>query len=382
MTATDRAARVLPTGTVTFLFSDIEGSTRLLHELGEAMRGAGAAPTRAARGVRGPRGVEFGTEGDSFFVAFARASERWRRRPRGSAGWREARRGCAWACIRASRRRPPSGYLGARRSIARRASRRRVTAARCCCRRRWRRSGRLLARRRPLRDLGRAPAQGPCRARTRLSGRPPASCGTSFPPLRSLEATPNNLPQQVTSFIGREQRVGRGASALLARPALLTLTGSGGSGKTRLASRSPPTSLEQFPDGVWLVELAPLADPALVPQTVATVLGVREEPGKPFGQTLTEHLKDKRLLLLLDNCEHLLDACAQLADALLRQCPQLTFSRAAGRRSASRGEQTYRVPSLSLPDPKQAQTPADARAVRGGAAVHRPGAARRARISR
>ena len=83
------------------------------------------------------------------------------------------------------------------------------------------------------------------------------------------------------------------------------------------------------------MELAPLADPSLVPQTVATVLGVTEEPGKPITQTLSEHLKDKRLLLLLDNCEHLLDACAKLADTLLRQCPDVRFWRAAVKRSAS-----------------------------------------------
>ena len=156
-----------------------------------------------------------------------------------------------------------------------------------------------------------------------------------FPALRSLEATPNNLPQQATNFIGREKELAE-LKRLLAKTRLLTLTGSGGCGKTRLSLQVAADSLERFPDGAWLVELAPLADPGLVPQTVATVLGLKEEPGKPISQTLTEHLKDKRLLLLLDNCEHLLDGCAQLADALVRQCPQRErFWRAAGKRSAS-----------------------------------------------
>ena len=106
------------------------------------------------------------------------------------------------------------------------------------------------------------------------------------------------------------------------------------------------------------MELAPLTDPRLVPQTVATVLGLKEEPGKPIVQTLSAHLKDKRLLLLLDNCEHLLDGCAQLADALLRQCPEVKILASSREALGIGGEQTYRVPSLSLPDPRQAHTPA------------------------
>ena len=178
-----------------------------------------------------------------------------------------------------------------------------------------------------------------------------------FPALRSLEATPNNLPQQATSFIGREKELAE-LQRLLAKTRLLTLTGSGGCGKTRLCLQVAADSLERFPDGAWLVELAPLSDPGLVPQTVATVLGLKEEPGKPISQTLTDYLKDKRLLLLLDNCEHLLDGCAQLADALLRQCPQVTILASSREALGIGGEQAYRVPSLSLPDPKQAHTPA------------------------
>ena len=108
----------------------------------------------------------------------------------------------------------------------------------------------------------------------------------------------------------------------MAQNRLMTLTGTGGCGKTRLALEAAAGLLERFPDGVWLVELAPLADQALVAATVAGVLGVREQPGQTLHQTLVEALRPKRLLLLLDNCEHLLDASAQLAGALLRACPQ------------------------------------------------------------
>ena len=196
-----------------------------------------------------------------------------------------------------------------------------------------------------------------------------------FPALRSLEATPNNLPHQVTSFVGRESELAE-LQRLLARTRLLTLTGSGGCGKTRLACRLPPTRSSSFPDGAWLVELAPLADPDLVPQTVASVLGLKEEPGKPIAQTLVEHLEDKRLLLLLDNCEHLLDACAQLVDTLVRQCP-----RGDDPREQSRGARHRRragVPrAVAVACPIQAGAHAGVRrALRSGAAVHRSRAAR------
>jgi hypothetical protein len=145
-----------------------------------------------------------------------------------------------------------------------------------------------------------------------------------FPALRSLEATPNNLPQQATSFIGREQALAE-LQRLLARTRLLTVTGSGGCGKTRLCLQIAADSLERFADGVWMVELAPLSDPDRVPQAVAMVLGLKQESGTTIIQTLTEYLRDKRLLLLLDNCEHLLEGCARLADMLVRQCPHLTI---------------------------------------------------------
>ena len=139
---------------------------------------------------------------------------------------------------------------------------------------------------------------------------------------------------------------------------LLTLTGAGGCGKTRLGLQLAADSLDRFPDGAWLVELAPLSDPGLVPRTAAMALGLEERPGKAITATLAEHLKDKRLLMLLDNCEHLLGACAVLADFLVRRCPHLTILASSREALGIAGEQTYRVPSLSLPDPKEIHTPA------------------------
>ena len=178
-----------------------------------------------------------------------------------------------------------------------------------------------------------------------------------FPALRSLEATPNNLPQQATSFIGRVKELVE-LKRLLTDTRLLTLTGSGGCGKTRLSLQVVADSLERFPDGAWLVELAALTDAGLLPQTMAKVLGLKEEPGKPITQTLTAYLKDKRLVLMLDNCEHLLHGAAELADTLLRQCPLLTILASSREALGIGGEQAYRVPSLSLPDSKLPHTPA------------------------
>src|SRR5262249_51749357 len=133
-----------------------------------------------------------------------------------------------------------------------------------------------------------------------------------FPPLRTLDALPNNLPLQPTSFVGREREVAE-VRRLLGATRLLTLPGTGGTGRTRLALQVAADLADAHPDGVWLVELAALADPALVPQAVAATVGVREEPAGPLTATLVAALRAKRLLLVLDNCEHLLDACARLA---------------------------------------------------------------------
>ena len=174
-------------------------------------------------------------------------------------------------------------------------------------------------------------------------------------PIAEAKSTPHNLPIQLTSFIGREKgiiEIKRLLTKSEGSVRLLTLTGHGGCGKTRLALQSASGLLADFRDGVWLIELAPLTDPTLVPQTVATTLGLKEEPGRPLLDTLTNHLSNKRILLVLDNCEHLVQASAQLAEALLQACPNLYLLATSREMLGVAGECALVVPSLSMPDPR------------------------------
>jgi AAA domain len=178
----------------------------------------------------------------------------------------------------------------------------------------------------------------------------------AFPPLRSLDALPHNLPVQLTSFVGREADVVR-VAALLRATRLLTLTGPGGCGKTRLGFQVAADRLEDYPDGVWVAELAAVADPALVAQAAAAALGVRDEPGHPILETLLSALRGRRLLLVLDNCEHLLEACARFADAVLRGCPRVQVLATSREALGLAGESSWRVPSLPVPAPAPTPLP-------------------------
>jgi predicted ATPase/DNA-binding CsgD family transcriptional regulator len=166
---------------------------------------------------------------------------------------------------------------------------------------------------------------------------------------RTPERPPHNLPSELSSFVGREKELAE-VERLLEQDRLLTLTGSGGCGKTRLALAAAREVVYRFDDGVWLVELAPLADPSLVPQAVASTLGVREQPGRPLLETLSGYLSSKKVLLVLDNCEHLIEACAELAESLLRSCPELRVLATSREALGITGEVAWPLSPLSLPD--------------------------------
>jgi predicted ATPase/DNA-binding CsgD family transcriptional regulator len=169
---------------------------------------------------------------------------------------------------------------------------------------------------------------------------------------RAPERPLHNLPLQLSSFIGREREVAE-VKQLISNNRLLTLTGSGGCGKTRLALAGASEVMGDFEDGTRWVALASLSEPDLLPQAVATALGVRETPGRSLSEALVEHLETKNLLLVLDNCEHLIDACAALSDTLLHSCSDLYILATSREALGIAGERAWLVPSLSLPHPER-----------------------------
>ncbi len=159
----------------------------------------------------------------------------------------------------------------------------------------------------------------------------------------------NNLPSELTSFVGRRTEL-ETLARLLATTRLLSITGPGGGGKTRLALRLARNVASQFADGVWFVDLAPITTPALVVQGIATAIGVREAPQRSVRDALLDDVRGRELLLVLDNCEHLIDICAELADALLRHAPALRVLATSREPLNVPGESVWRIPPLSMPD--------------------------------
>jgi predicted ATPase/class 3 adenylate cyclase len=179
-----------------------------------------------------------------------------------------------------------------------------------------------------------------------------AGLQAEFPPLRSLDnpALPNNLPTQLATFIGRERELAE-VRALAESARLVTLTGAGGCGKTRLSLQVAADLLDGSGDGVWLVELAAVTDEDEVAPAIAAALGITGQPGQPVLETLVDALVPQHVLIVLDNCEHLIGACAKTADTILRRCPRVHIMATSREPLGVGGETIYRVPSLSLPGP-------------------------------
>src|SRR6266508_1124150 len=178
--------------------------------------------------------------------------------------------------------------------------------------------------------------------------------GLSGFPERSVDSFASkprtNLPTSLSSFIGREKELDE-ITRLIAKNRLVTLTGVGGIGKTRLSIQVASGLLNDRPNGTWLVELAPLSDPALVPHTITSTLGLIEQSGRSPLAILTDFLQSKHALLILDNCEHLIQACAELAETLLRTCPDLHILATSREALGIAGETLYLVPALTTPAP-------------------------------
>ncbi len=343
----------LPIGTVTFLFTDVEGSTRLVQERrdfrtllekhGELIRAA----------IAETNGVEIGTEGDSFFVAFDSAPEAVRAAvlsqqalvayPWPAEGEIRVRMGLHTGLGRLG----GDNYLGL---DVHRAARLMATAH----------GGQIvvseathaLVRYDPpadvsFLDLGTHRLKDLANPERVFQIVHP-DLPTKFPPLRSLEGFPNNLPAQLSTFLGREETLGA-VQKVVDASRLVTLTGPGGVGKTRLALQIAADRIERHPDGVWLTELGGLADPELVPQAVRSALGIPEQPGRPVITALTGYLERRDVLLVLDNCEHLIDAAASLVKTLLGASPLVRVLATSREPLNVPGEVSWPVPPLTLP---------------------------------
>jgi len=177
-----------------------------------------------------------------------------------------------------------------------------------------------------------------------------------FPTLKTLDARPNNIPVQLSSFIGREEEM-KQIKELLRQSRLLTIVGSGGAGKTRLAMQTGADMIDDFANGVFITELAAVSDPELILQTLMNSVGIKEEPEISPREIVTGYLKNLEILIIFDNCEHLVSECAEIAEFLLRRCPGLKIITTSRESLNCPGEYTYRAPSLSLPDKSEYNSP-------------------------
>lgn len=347
----------LPTGVVTLLLGDIEGSTRLWEANPEAMASAvaryDALVDEYVGKYNGARPEEQG-EGDSFLASFEKASdalncaldlqiafatETW---PAG----RELRLRIGVHTGEAMLR-DEINYMG---PAINRGARLRNTAhggQTVLSQTTYELVADQLREGVTLKDLG--------SHRLRDLSRPERvyqivhpDLPTEFPALVSLSVLSNNLPIQLTSFIGRESEVAE-LKRLLDESRLVTLTGGGGSGKTRLALETVADLLDEHPDGVWFVDLASLTDEALVPNAALSAMVLDELGMESALDTLKKRIGDKRLMIVLDNCEHVVGGCAQLADTLLRSCPEVRVLATSREPLGVEGETSWHVPSLSLP---------------------------------
>jgi predicted ATPase/class 3 adenylate cyclase len=351
-----------PTGTVTFLFTDIEGSTKLAQQYPDAM------PILLARhheilkqGIQAQNGYIFQNDGDSLAVAFHSAidalnaashvqqllqKESWSPAPiqvrmgihTGTAKLNDASAATiytGYATLATTQRVMSAGHGG------------QILLSGVTCE--------LVRDALPaetqLLDLGEKRLKDLLRPQ-HLYQLSISGLQTNFPPLKTLDSFRNNLPRQLTTFIGREKEIVEVKQELESHR-LVTLTGPGGIGKTRLSQQVATQLLETFSDGVWFVELAPLTDPDLIPQAIHTMIGLVEQPGKSILQVLIDFLREKKVLLILDNCEHLVEACAQLTNTLLGHSPSLKILASSREALGVKGEVAWHVPSLSLPDPKK-----------------------------
>lgn len=348
-----------PSGIVTFLFTDIEGSTKLAQEYPESMPALLARHNEILKqAIEAHNGFVFQVVGDSFAASFHNAAEALNaaldsQRSLQSEPWTPApvkvRMGVHTGPAEIQENGTYQGYLTLshvqRLMSAAHGGQVLISFA----------ARELLRDEMPagvtLRDMGERRLKDVVGVehiyQLVIAGLP-----EEFPPLKTLDRLLHNLPAPMTSFIGRQtERLEIKQAMSLHR--LVTLTGSGGAGKSRLSIQVGVECLQEFSDGVWLVELAPVTDPALVPQTLLSTFNLREDRNRSPQAVLVDFLRAKMLLLVLDNCEHLIEACAQISDSLLQACPNLRILASSREALGIAGELAYRVPSLNTPNPEK-----------------------------
>jgi predicted ATPase/class 3 adenylate cyclase len=345
----------LPTGTVTFLFTDIEGSTRLLQEVGSQFAGILRDHSQIMRAaISASGGVEVGTAGDSFFAAFSDPSDGIRaavvaQRDLAAHPWPHGEPVRVRMGLHTGRGElGADGYVGidvhraARIADAAHGGQVLISDV----------TARLVEAALPLgvrvRALGEHRLKDLVKPeglhQLEIEGLP-----ADFPPPRSLEARPNNLPAELTSFVGREAEIAE-VERLLKRGRLVTLTGTGGSGKTRLAIRVASRLLGSFSSGVYFADLSSITDPAVVASTVAKALGVAEQGDRPIVEVMKDHLRNREALIVFDNFEQVVDA-ASMVEELLTAAPRTKAIVTSRVPLSIRGEQEFDIPPLAPPDP-------------------------------
>jgi predicted ATPase/class 3 adenylate cyclase len=347
-----------PSGTVTFLFTDIEASTRLARQYPdrwESLRARHHAILQSAMGMF--NGYVFQIIGDAFCVAFHTAGDALRAAAKSqinlhAENWGDTqikvRMGIHTGRAEVQANGEYHGYLAMSRiqrlMSAGHGGQVLISAA----------AQELVLEDLPenvsLRDLGERRLKDLVRPEHIYQLVVPG-LSLDFPSLKTLDFYRHNLPVQLSSFIGREKEMEEIKSSILSHR-LVTLTGVGGTGKTRLSLQVAADLVDQFRDGVWFVELASISDPDLIAQTIVSCLSVPEQPGITIPQLLLDYVCTKRLLLVLDNCEHLIHACAELVNRVLSSAPSVKIIATSREALGVSGEMIWHVPSLSLPDIK------------------------------
>jgi len=345
---------VLPTGTVTFLFTDIEGSTKLAREQPdqfEKKRQRHHAIQHSA--MEAYNGYVFQIIGDAFCVAFSTAREALQAAGKAQFGlnaenWEElpikVRMGIHTGRADIQENGEYQGYLTLSRV-------QRLMSAGCGGQTLLSQATQELVRDELpetlfLRDMGEHRLKDLIRSehiyQLNIDGLP-----IDFPPIKTLENYRHNLPVQMTSFIGREKEISEIKQALAGHQ-LVTLTGAGGAGKTRLSLQVAADLIDEFNDGVWFVDLAPLSDAAFVPQGIATALNVHEEGASPLMDLIINYVQHREMLIVLDNCEHLVEASARAVNLMLRSAPYLKIIATSREGLGVAGEKAFTVPPLSF----------------------------------